>query len=413
MDLSGKHPSLHVGFDEAARHSYQYEASDPQLHHQGMSVQTLNASCPPYFSQSATEQNNADSFHPLTGFRIASLTQPVSNIFCILDIPVIPVSYIFGYVPENSVESVDDAPPIISSSYHRVQSPLSGNEPGIRGPTPANRLNSDHHLTNLPAELANPQDSRPVAVAKPLNLQQATSDNPVNSTKIVADKSSQAKRRRDIRRQRYRNDPVYAERERERLRKRREDPGYVEREKVRLRERYRNNPTYADQQKMRQRERYQTDPAYAERKRKLQRERRLKDPNAAVRRKERYKNDPVYAEGQKTYNRVYDRMKRKVGKKEAAKLAATARKEYLQSVKCPGDSGDLPQNSTSAETTQNSTSAETTQNADENSDALPSGNEPDISEPASANCLYHLTNLPPNLLTHRILDQLPQPARRG
>ena len=410
MDLPGKHPSFNISFNEPTGLSYQDDASDPKLHHQGISVQTLNSSCPPYSSQTAANQNNADSVHPLTGFRITSLTQPVSNAFYITYIPIIPTSYIVGQVPENSVESVDGVSPITSSSYHCVQSSLSGNKPGIRGPTPANRLNSDDHLTNLPAELANPQDSQPVAVANLPNLQQATSGNPVNSKKIITDKSSQAKRQRDRRRQRYRNDPVFAAREKERLRKyrddpvfserqrerrrewqreRRKDPDYLERERKRQRERqrerYKNNPAYVERQKMRHNKRYKTDLAYAERKKKLERERQRNNPILAQRRRERLKNDPVFAEGLRTYSRVYCRMKKKVGKEEAAKLAASARKEYLQSVKCPGDSGDL---------SQNSTSAETTQNANENSDALPLGNEPDIREPASANRLSHLTNLP-------------------
>ena len=406
MNLPGKHSSFNISFDGPTG---LYDALDPQLHHQGMSVQTLDSSCPPYFSQPATDQNNAGSVHPLTRFRITSLTQPVSNAVHKSNLPTIPVSYIVGYVPENSVEPIDHASLIISSSYHCVQSSLSGNEPGIRDQIPANRLNSDHQLTNLPAKLANPQDSRPVAVANPPNLQQAKSGNPVNATKIVADKSSQAKCRNNRRRQRYRNDPVYAERERERLsrhhknpaylerrrerrrerqRERRKDPDYTERERKHQRERYRNDPAFAERRKTQQNERYKTDLAYAERKKKLERERRHNNPILAQRIMARYRNDPVYAECRRIYNRVYYRMKNKVGKEEAAKLAATARKEYLQSVNCPGDSGDLPQNSTSAATTQN---------ANENSDALPLENKPDIRESASANLLspdYHLTNLP-------------------
>ena len=370
MYFPGKHPSFNVGFNEPTGLSCQDNASDPQLHHQGMSVQTLNSSCPPYFSQLAADQNSADSIHPLTGFRITSLTQPVSYAVHKSDISTRPVSYIVVYVPENSVLSVDDASLILSNSYHCVQSSLSGNEPGISDPTPANRSNSQHQLTNLPAELANPQDSRPVAVANLPNLQQTASGNPGKSTKIITDKSLQAKGKRDHRRQRYRNDPVYAEHERERLRKYHDNPAWLERRRKRQREHKRER---------------RKDPDFVERQRKYQRERYRNNPLLAQRKIERYKNDPVYAEGQKTYKRVYDRMKKKVGKEEAAKLAATARTEYLQSVKSPGDSGDLPQNSTTTETTQN---------AHENSDALPLVNEPDIRKPASANRLYHLTNLP-------------------
>ena len=344
MDLPGKHPFFRVSFDGPTRLSFQ-DASDPQLHRRGMPVETLECTCPLYLSQSAAYRNHADSVHPLTGFRITSLRRPVFNVFHMPDIPTLPVSYFVKYVPENSVQSIDDTSLIASGSCHCAQSSLSGREPGIRDPTPVNRLNSDHHLTNLPAEVTKPQDSRPVAVANPSNLQQATSKNPVNSTKIVADKSLQDKRRRDRRRQRYQNDPVYAERareclrrfrknpacaerirkrRRERERERRKDPEYIERERERQRRRYRNNPNFAERQKARQRERYHNNPAYAERKR--------------TREREHYRNDPVYAEGLKTYNRVYDRMKRIVSKEEAAKLATTAKKEYLQSVKCPDDS---------------------------------------------------------------------------
>ena len=65
MYFPGKHPSFNVGFNEPTGLSCQDNASDPQLHHQGMSVQTLNSSCPPYFSQLAADQNSADSIHPL------------------------------------------------------------------------------------------------------------------------------------------------------------------------------------------------------------------------------------------------------------------------------------------------------------------------------------------------------------
>ena len=122
MDLPGKYPFFNVGFDEPTGLSFQDDTSGPQLHHQGMSVQSLNSSCPPYFSQSAAEQNNADSVHPLTGFRITSLRRPVFNVFHMLDIPTLPVSYFVKYVPENSLQSVDDASLITPGSCHCVQS---------------------------------------------------------------------------------------------------------------------------------------------------------------------------------------------------------------------------------------------------------------------------------------------------
>ena len=107
--------------------------------------------------------------------------------------------------------------------------------------TSANDLSRDHFLANLPAELANPQGSQPVAVVESLNLQLATSDYPVTSAEIAVDKSSQAERKSQQRR----------ERQRDRLRERRKNPAYVQRE----RERYRNDPVYAEWHKSRQSER--------------------------------------------------------------------------------------------------------------------------------------------------------------
>ena len=384
MNLPDKHPS-NVSFDELTGHSYQDDEPDPQWHYQGRSVETLRSSCPPYFSQSAADQNDAHSVCPLTGFHITSLTQSASNVFDVSDIPNIPESSIYRYFPENYAESIDHELSVISSSYHCDQPCLSAIEPGIRKPTLANRLNSDHHSTHLPAELANPQDSRPVAVASPLNLQQSTGYNPVISTKIHADQSSQAEHRR--------------KRQREYQRKLRKNPAYRMRERKRhrehYRERYRTDPTYAERRRLQSRLRYQNDPVFAERRRLANRRRYRDDSSYAERRKklarERRQQDPVYAKGQNIYIRVYDRMKKIVAKEEASKLAAKARKEYLQSVNCPETSGDLPQASTSAETRQN---------ANENSDAPPLGNEPDTREPASANRLnpdYHLTNLPAEL----------------
>ena len=382
MNLPDNRPS-NVNFDELTGLSYQDDASNPRLHYQGRSVQTLRSSCPPYFIPSAPDHNEAHSVSPLTGFHITSLTQSASNGFNVSDIPNTPESSTYQHVPENYVASVDDELPVISSSHHCVQPCFSAIEPDIRKPTLANRLNSHHHLTNLPAELANPQDSQPVAVANPLNLEQAASDNPVNSTKIVADKSSQAERRRErrreLQRQRYRNNPVVAERQREYQRELRKNPAYLklerERQRKRHKERCQTDPAYVERRRARNRRRYQTDPAYAERRRAQTRRRNQTDPSYVERKnrlaRERREQDPVFAEGQNIYIRVYCRMKKRVGKKEASTLAATARKEYLQSVNCPEVSGDL---------TRTSHSAVTRKNTNKNSDAP--GNEPDIKEPA-------------------------------
>ena len=128
-------------------------------------------------------------------------------------------------------ESVCDALFPILGSHLCNQSLLLGNEPDIREPTPTNRLNLDNRLINLPEVFSNPQDSRPVAVADPLNRRQATSDNPANAVKIFDRKALQL------------------ERKRESIRLRRKNPDYARREKERNMERYYNDPVYAEHQK--------------------------------------------------------------------------------------------------------------------------------------------------------------------
>ena len=78
----------------------------------------------------------------------------------------------------------------VLDSYLRYNSCFSKIRPDTKIPIPANRIDHDNHLTDFPTEPDYQHDSRPVAV-KPLNLQQATSDHPVNSPEIVADKSLQ------------------------------------------------------------------------------------------------------------------------------------------------------------------------------------------------------------------------------
>ena len=152
MNLPFKHHS-NVSFDELTGLLYQDDASYPQLHYQGRSVQTLSSSWSPHFGQSAADQNDAHSVCPLTEFFITPLTQSVSNVFNVIDTTDIPESSVYGYVPESSVESMDDESLVISSSYHCIQSCLSAIEPGIRQPKLDNRLNSNHHLTDFLAEL--------------------------------------------------------------------------------------------------------------------------------------------------------------------------------------------------------------------------------------------------------------------
>ena len=266
MDCRNNLPSLSVASDELAGFSWQDDTTESGPYYQGMFVETLNSFCSAYFSLSHAEQNSAHTVNPLSEFRVASLTQDVPDSF-------------EEYVPwKPGKDSVDNELFPILSSCLCNESLLSGSASDIREPA-SNRLTPEHHLADIPTELANPQDSRSVAVVDSLNLQQAASDNPVASAKITADKSSQAKRNRksqvDRRRERYRNDPDFAERERkrqrERQRERRKNPAYLKRE----RERYRNDPAYAARQRERQKE-YRKNPALAERRRELAKKARLR-----------------------------------------------------------------------------------------------------------------------------------------
>ena len=267
MDCLNNLPSFDVAFGGQAGFSWQDDTTESWSYYQSMSVEAMNSLRPACFSQSNADHNSADTMNPLSGFRVASLTQDVPNRFN-------------NYAPSKpDKESVVDELFPTLSSYLFDQSPFSWNETDIGESTSANDLCRDYHLANTPAELANPQGSRPAAVVEPLNLQQATGGYPVTSAEIAADKSSQAKRKgkqpRDRQgersknpayiqreRERYRNDPVYAKRHRDRQRERqrelRKNPAFVERE----RERYRNDTAFAERHKKRQRE--------------LQRERRKK-----------------------------------------------------------------------------------------------------------------------------------------
>ena len=180
------------------------------------------------------------------------------------------------------------------------------------------------------------------------------------------------------RERKLRKDPAYAKRERERQRERkralRKDPAYVEHERERKRERER------ERKRERQRERkieLRKDPAYVERKREHKRERererererkrerkgsakgcfaKIPPKGASQRSRQRaLRKDPAYAEGQKIYNKIYMRIKRKTSsKEEAKKQAVIARDQYLQSVNSAKNPGDLPPPSDLAETTQSS-----------------------------------------------------------
>ena len=209
MDTGNSLPSLIAAFGDLAGFSHQYDTTEPQLCYRGMPVQTLHSPCPAYFIRSNTDQNNAHPVNSLNEFRISSQIQAVPDSFNKLNHTVISeLIRDDKNVPWNpDTESVDEPLPVFSS-YLFNQSCFSEYEPDISRPTPANHLNLNHHLTDLPAELAYPQDSRQVAVVESPNLLQATDGRPMNSTKIVANKSSRAEPHRE----RYQNNPAFAER---------------------------------------------------------------------------------------------------------------------------------------------------------------------------------------------------------
>ena len=145
------------------------------------------------------------------------------------------------------------------------------------------------------------------------------------SEKTTDNKVTRLERKRERRRERYQNDPAYAERERDRQRELRKDLAYAKRERERERERKRE---------------LRKDPAYTQHERE--------------RKRERYQNDPAYAESHKIYMKIYSKMKKNFSKEEASRLASLAKEQYLQSVDSPKDSGDLPCASKPTKTTRNS-----------------------------------------------------------
>lgn len=82
-------------------------------------------------------------------------------------------------------QALYDALLSISSCYTGDESSCSGGEPDSRDSITVSRLNPDHHPTNLPSEYTDSQDSQPVAVINPLNLQQAASEHPAKSTEVI------------------------------------------------------------------------------------------------------------------------------------------------------------------------------------------------------------------------------------
>lgn len=249
------------------------DATESQLDYQGMSVQAVGSSSSVRFGPSLADQNGAHPVNPLNEFRVTPLTQADPNGFDELDPPVISKSMFGEYVPWNpDKESVEDALfPVLGSCLYN-QSLFLGNEPDISELTSANRFNPDHQLTDLPTELANPPSLRQATIDNPANSADIVDD---KSSQVEHRRERKRERNRDYQRERYQNDPVYAERERERKRdyqrdyqrERYKNPDYLKRQRDYQRER-RKNPDYLEHQRKclreSQRERYQNDPSYAE-----------------------------------------------------------------------------------------------------------------------------------------------------
>ena len=127
-------------------------------------------------------------------------------------------------------------------------------------------------------------------------------------------------------RDRRSNDPEFAQRQRDAVKKHRSKPGVRERQRVYDRERYANNPAVRERQNNLRNERYTNDPAYREKRKQAGRERYKKlsqDPEYRKKRAEqqrkrfndRYANDPEFRERYKAKKREqYQR--RKAKKKE-------------------------------------------------------------------------------------------------
>ncbi|WP_257284704.1 hypothetical protein [Endozoicomonas sp. SESOKO1] len=163
---------------------------------------------------------------------------------------------------------------------------------------------------------------------------------------------------------RYRDNPVYAERQRNRSKKRYwelcKDPVYLERRRKYSRERYRNNPAFAAQQRERQRQRYQNDPAFAEHQRVLNTKRYRNDPAFAKYERERYRirhhNDPSCAARKRELQRALCwknscYVAERFSIREEASIPGDG---YRQSGKSPGNPGKLSQTSYPVEATRNS-----------------------------------------------------------
>lgn len=215
---------------------------------------------------------------------------------------------------------------------------FSGNEPKVWEPTPSRSsyANQDNQLTYFPARLSDPQNLRPVAIVNPLTLYQTTSCNHKNpAEEIAVGNSSIIDRCRKCRREL--KDPAYLKYERELKRKRINDQ---------QRNRYRNDPVYAEKRRIWQKnycKMVRQDPTDWARKRKLSKDcayaaKRLRECQRAL-----SQNISNHPEGQESYTTPYNTTNRQPSdKKTASKLASISSiEQYLESAKPPGNSGEL------------------------------------------------------------------------
>lgn len=344
MNHQGELPSFHVAVSSPAGFSCRDDVAETRLCFRSMPVQELNPPDSLFLTQSNTSQTNTPSIAPLDERRVASVMQVNSDAFDGLNRSVNPETDLNDYGQwsyDDEFANTAQLPTL--EGFLCRQLFFLESEPDFRRPAPETGLNPDHHFTNLHSKPANPEDAGPFAVDKPLNLQQSTSENPTASAESVDVKSSRIKCNRARQRERYWNDPTYAERLRKRQRLRyRNDPAFVERVKEKQRER-RKNPVFAERERKRERERQRErrkNPTYVQMERERRGKRCINRARYNERRRELYKNNFTYAEGQRIFSRTYKRMKKQVSREEAARIASLARQKFLQSVKSSEGSGD-------------------------------------------------------------------------
>ncbi|MBO9481026.1 hypothetical protein [Salinisphaera sp. G21_0] len=256
-----------------------------------MSVQIVDTPFPAYHNQSDIPNLSPNPISLLSEYGIKPLAPSDTEESLGTDTPDRSKPVSDKYTFENSSnKSIKYTLPSTPDIPFNQQIFLPTCQPETSDATQAYYLNPVCLLTNPPDDVSEPQISPPVTLITPLNLNQTSSDN-IQTKKIVdappsimkrqSDPTSLEKKRRHQReqkRERYQNDPEFAERQRQRMRERIKSPGYLMRQQERLRER-RKNPAYAERQnklrRERQKERYQNDPAFAEREKKRSREQRM------------------------------------------------------------------------------------------------------------------------------------------